>query len=505
MKFNGQKSSYLRWSAILLSLAILAVLAGCADGGSSSNGSNDSGPVQEAVMQAQNDETWHSLQGNGDGLAARYACIFEGCAPEAQALIDGGDRSVKLISEEIASMKGSFSILDDEALVLYSFVLGEIGDRAALPVLADILESSVGTGLLLAPHAATDAIFNILDDSRRRTETFDYPLPERDEALDAAKSAMAAAQELSKALTVAANTANAKKSCQRRFTLVDDDGNPLMYTDEHGNSVPATFECTQVTGTPTLPPGAAAREERVIKEVESLGGSFVDLPQFDNGRPSSRYNCAGFSFRELSVANSLNCHAGTMLKVLTGAGVLKQKGTFESYEVGDKIFYFPQEPFLGFFNSTAEVPAHVAVVNEIVDGNARVRAPDNASGVFDADIDAPYFTSGYDDSSTDPGNRWKPYADKWADGKMPKFLSVGADTGDKRYCPEDECGGCPDDQICISGRCESKTPENSCEARGSCCFGRDDTCTAPGGATCYCDEYCLEANDCCADYPSGCP
>jgi hypothetical protein len=79
------------------------------------------------------------------------------------------------------------------------------------------------------------------------------------------------------------------------------------------------------------------------------------------------------------------------------------------------------------------------------------------------------------------------------------------DYDDTDDCIEEPCGGCPDNEICINGQCEPKTQENSCEARGDCCLGRDDTCTAPGGATCFCDEACIEFGDCCADYPSGCP
>ncbi|XP_022108097.1 uncharacterized protein LOC110988663 [Acanthaster planci] len=41
------------------------------------------------------------------------------------------------------------------------------------------------------------------------------------------------------------------------------------------------------------------------------------------------------------------------------------------------------------------------------------------------------------------------------------------------------------------------------ERPGGCCPGRNDACTAPG-TSCFCDDYCQQASDCCSDFPSGC-
>ena len=42
---------------------------------------------------------------------------------------------------------------------------------------------------------------------------------------------------------------------------------------------------------------------------------------------------------------------------------------------------------------------------------------------------------------------------------------------------------------------------NGCTDKQLCCEGTDNTCNTNG---CYCDEYCLVANDCCDDYLSFC-
>ena len=70
---------------------------------------------------------------------------------------------------------------------------------------------------------------------------------------------------------------------------------------------------------------------------------------------------------------------------------------------------------------------------------------------------------------------------------------------------EDACDGtCEEDEICLDGECVTKTAATSCEERGACCAGQDNSCTAESGAQCFCDEYCVTAGDCCADACSFC-
>jgi hypothetical protein len=59
---------------------------------------------------------------------------------------------------------------------------------------------------------------------------------------------------------------------------------------------------------------------------------------------------------------------------------------------------------------------------------------------------------------------------------------------------------CGSGQLC-SNNCLQCVSANSC--MGRCCPGRDDSCTATG-AQCFCDEFCVTANDCCTDALSEC-
>ena len=62
---------------------------------------------------------------------------------------------------------------------------------------------------------------------------------------------------------------------------------------------------------------------------------------------------------------------------------------------------------------------------------------------------------------------------------------------------------CPSNLTCIGGECQPLTSSTSCAKRDECCPGQDDSCNPPDSA-CFCDEYCLEAGDCCPDACSFC-
>lgn len=231
-------------------------------------------------------------------------------------------------------------------------------------------------------------------------------------------------------------------------------------------------------------------EQKEIQKVTAGGGTFV--PDFDDGRPSQRYNCAGFAFRELTKGKAFNCYAPTMLMVLTRAGVLKKSSA--PPKTGNKVFFRPKAHWTEWkaWTTNEDAPAHVAVVHGFVDGKPVVRAPDNFSGVFDAGLDAKYF------------EEWSAETYEWADGKTPNVISAVDPNVDPRYC-SDECGGgCTADQVCLDGACVAKTAQTSCELRvPQCCPGQDNTCTAPDAA-CFCDAYCVEAGDCCPDACTTC-
>lgn len=89
---------------------------------------------------------------------------------------------------------------------------------------------------------------------------------------------------------------------------------------------------------------------------------------------------------------------------------------------------------------------------------------------------------------------------------------VGSYQGFTQHSSESQCGNgilnageacdpplsqsqCDSGEICSSD-CGECTLAGSCADR--CCPGRDDFCTAPS-APCFCDEFCVTAQDCCPD------
>lgn len=460
----------------LLWLGLLAT--GC-DGTSlcESFGTQCADPVEEAMSTVESAETWAIMQGNGDGLIARVDLFERGEVPGLDELVSGGDAAAERMRERLRTGDG-FAL--DHALSAYAYALGKRRDTPSLEVLADLVEvTSFGTDLDLAPHAATDAIFQILGDEDRRWEAlFDYDLATRDEAVAAARPG-----------SVKKPASTSSNSCRVNLTMAAPDGTPITYQKD-GQTVTASLECSRYRDF-TMPPNLAAKR---TAEVLAGGGTYVAA--FDGGQPSRRYNCAGFSFRELTSSNSLNCSAPNALKTLTAAGLLTKKPVSEAV-VNDKIFFFQTTKVYGWATDRATEPAHVVVVHSVAGGEVIVRAPDNHSGVFDAPLDAEYFVA---------DNSWEPEAYEWTDGVIPRVISTVDPKADPRFCDDsDDCAGaCSSAEICLDGACVPKTEKTSCELRvPQCCPGQDNSCTA-SDAACYCDAYCVTANDCCPDACSVC-
>src|SRR5690606_1480465 len=91
----------------------------------------------------------------------------------------------------------------------------------------------------------------------------------------------------------------------------------------------------------------------------------------------------------------------------------------------------------------------------------------------------------------------------WTDCQPGTYVSQAGTSSSNR-----QCAACPEGTTTHAENatmCSAEEPETSCAARSpnSCCLGTDNSCTAPGGS-CYCDEYCVQAGDCCADYIATC-
>ena len=427
-----------------------------------------SSSIEEALGRAESAATYQQMQDNGDGLIARIDLLERGAISPANELLASGESGAAMMREKIRT--GGADI--DHALVVYAYVLGKMKDQASLPLLADMIElTSLGTDLDLAPHAATDAVFQILGNDGPRNDTaLDYWIEHRDSAVAAARAG-----------TVKSASSHGHKSCQLKYTLVDANRDPITY-QVAGQTVEASFECTQRNGNYLLPPAQAqGRRDRVTKG----GGTYVAA--FDGGEPSQRYNCGGFSFRELTGGPSFKCNSNTMFKVFTRSGALVKKSG--SPAVGDKVFFHRTEWALFFQGDISQLAAHVAVVQEAGGARVIVRGPDNDSGVFDAPIDAAYFND----------SMYVADVYSWAGGSPPSVISAIKEGEDPRFCSDECANQCSDSEVCLDGACVDKTAQTSCELRTPmCCPGQDNSCTAPD-ALCFCDNHCVTANDCCPD------
>ncbi len=184
---------------------------------------------------------------------------------------------------------------------------------------------------------------------------------------------------------------NQRASCMRYYKVVDAYGNQLTTYTEEGFPVPLTIKGVEYSD---IKPDALTDR---TGDIRDNGGAMV--PDIDNGESTRRFNCVGWSFRKL------NCHGGScppdpyggfgwnpvvdvVFKDFTRAGLLRKVDWSESREVGDKCFFFDENDFWH-----TQGPKHVAEV--VVGGwwseDVIVRAPDGASGVFDAPLNAAWF------------------------------------------------------------------------------------------------------------------
>lgn len=182
-----------------------------------------------------------------------------------------------------------------------------------------------------------------------------------------------------------------RASCTRYYKVVDEYGNQLTTYTEEGFPVPLTIKGVEYSN---IKPNEL--KDRT-GEIGDNGGEMVQA--IDKGESTRRFNCVGWVFRKL------NCHGGScppepyegygwnpevdvVFRDFTRAGLLRKVDWSERREIGDKCFFFDENDYWH-----TEGPKHVAEV--VVAGwwseDVTVRAPDGASGVFDAKLNAAWF------------------------------------------------------------------------------------------------------------------
>jgi hypothetical protein len=436
------------------------------------------GDVDGALEEAGSLETWVALDRTGDGLGPRLAYLDSGSLGFVDALVDGGDDARSEMELELVL---GFDYPSDAKLLVYAYALQRIGDPASLDALADFVDYNVGGDLYLAPQAATHAIFALLGSSSLDTDTYDYDLLEMRAAVDGARASATGSGTAKQAVGSGSGI-----SCHVRYLLVDDANNPITYVDATGNTVHATLKGEVYLGDPVALPEKKVASD--MADVTQNGGVYV--PAFDGGRPSRRYNCAGFAFRELQPATSFTAFAETVFQTMTRSGLLREKSGPPA--PGDKVFFFDKR---GFFQLRFGTAQHVAVVQRLENGKAVVRAPDNFTGVFDAPIDAPYFDGGF--------RKYEYRVYEWAAGKAPKLIPDPSYALDPASCGSGTCGNgscepgesyavCPGDCSCGDAYCDAAT-ESYVSCPQDCTCG-DGTCQSTESVT-YCAEDCGVCGD----------
>jgi len=198
--------------------------------------------------------------------------------------------------------------------------------------------------------------------------------------------------------------------------------------------------------------------------VKRGGGTF--LSDFDGGVPNRRYNSAGYAFRELNAGGGWHLDAQTIFRQLVAAGLLREKTAAPTR--GDKVIYRHRG-----------LVAHVAEIDRVrSDGTVIVRTADSESGVFEAKIDAAFFTSrGYDAAIYE----WWP---------RPQLVEDPLVAGDPGYCngraPSGPAAG---RTSTISDAPRSGTP-GFCAGQSDCPVGGPACACEPGSAFCCPVGFC---------------
>jgi hypothetical protein len=427
------------------------VLAGCS--------SHHDDAVANAIDSIASESTNLRLARAGDGYGNRHRDMRED-VPEVDDLTAGGTEAVDAL---IAAFDGVPDASRDAALVVYAYALGEMRDERAIVPLAEFLSRTRSSDLWLAPQAATHAILQLTGDAELDIKTFFYTLREIDYAMPSGHAAI--------------SPTTTQPSCRRRYLARTPSGKPVWALDRQGNLVPLAIEGTEFADITRV-----SAKDDWQHEVAKGGGAYV--ADLDGGVPNRRYNSAGYAFRELNGGGGWNVDARVLFRALMAAGLIREKSTPPAH--GDKVFY-----------TTRGAIAHVAEVERIdPDGSVIVRNADNQSGVFEAKIDAPYFTS--------RGYEAKIYA--WS--PRPQVIDDFTVQGDPGYCngqaptlPAGASGESSSSNVPMArdmrsgGTCPSPgdLPAGFCAGQSDCPEGGPACACVPGTAFCCPAGFCYMA------------
>jgi hypothetical protein len=365
------------------------------------------GPAGAAYGQAQDETATFPLRRSSGGAAG----LRDAMASAFPAVSDLSKPDAAVRDAMLDAFGGTPGFDRDVALAIYAYALEEMGDTAAVPRLSAFLRDNVNGDVYWALHFAAHAVLAMkgalpVDD----TGWFDH-----------ATIAAAASGQASSGLLASVSSAEAEKpSCGKRYILVDDSGKPLTYLGKDGKTHQVVVGGTQFSK-PDVPASVASNYKT---EVADGGGTYAtDDPEFQ-GAPSKQFNCAGYAFRDFNGGRRWTGDPGAMYGPLVESGVLFEVPESQA-QPGDKVFYFRKQ---------MQVPGHVAEVKKVESGmlgnTVTVRNADGQSGLWDARIDAAYFTGTLLKEATYPTRK----VFRWRDGKAPKAIPDPAVSANPAYC-----------------------------------------------------------------------
>lgn len=371
--------------------------------------------VADAIDKASDlDETFALRVSSGSAAGLRE--FMEIAFPSVDDLVEGGTPAH---DEMIRAFKGEPSFEDDLKLAIYAWALEEMGlTDSDLTVLQRFLRDNLTGDVYWSLHFVTHAIRS----SRGYYDGYDKAWYFVSEMVEA--STLGAADNPSP---------SARKSCGRRYLAVDDAGKPLTWNDG-GTTRTIAVEGHEFSSADV----PAAVRDNYLTEVQKGGGTYVnDNPEFQ-GAPSKQFNCAGYAFSgDVNGGKRWTADPAEIYRALHGAGLLVDVSESQA-QAGDKVFYF---------QSGSTLPGHVAVVQSVASGtfsnSITVRNADGQSGLWQAPIDASYYTGNWLGWSARYPSR---KVVRWKNGTPPRFIPDPATSNNEGMCGATSTdGGVPGD------------------------------------------------------------
>ena len=348
-------------------------------------------PFQAALDSASSVRGTYQLassSGSAAGLRAAMRLAF----PAVDDLVGGGQPAHDAMLKAFGDTVNENS---DMKLTIFAWALEQMGNRADASVFQSFVGQNLTSDVDWSLHFATHALRTFAGHADGDLKAWYYV-----EEMKLASGSAAADQKSSPA----------RSQCLGSNLLVDANGATITWSD--GGKI----QPVRIDGwLRSVSAATAATSDLSRAEIENNGGSFVyDDPEFV-GVATRQFDCAGYALRELNHGKKWWVDPSEAYRVLVGAGQLVEVPE-SAAQPGDKVFYFA---------SGATLPGHVAEIYRVGQGlfgnTTLVRNADGTSGLWEADINADYYTK--PSTSGNGGARYPTHKIlRWSGGQAPSTI-----------------------------------------------------------------------------------